>query len=53
MAVDPHAAVDDPGAVGQAAQATEDVAVPLSLQREARLSRAQLLAEDSDAGGGL
>lgn len=34
VAIDPHAVVDGPGAVGHVAQATEDVTVPLPLWRE-------------------
>lgn len=33
VSVDPQATVSEPGAVGQAAQATEDAAVPLALPR--------------------
>lgn len=43
VAVDPHAPVDEPGAVGQAAQAAADVAVPLSLRE--RPVRGQPLSE--------
>lgn len=50
VAVDPHPAVDDPGAVGHGAQSTEDVAVPLSLQREPGLRWARLRAEDESRG---
>lgn len=42
VAVDPHPPVDEPGAVGQAAQAAADVAVPLSLREQP--VRGQLLS---------
>ena len=34
VAIDPHPAVDGPGAEGHPAQSAEDVTVPLSLQRQ-------------------
>lgn len=52
VAIDPHSAVDDPRAVSHAAQSTEDVAVPLSLQREpCGLRWARPLWGTRDAGG--
>lgn len=50
VAIDPHPMVDGPGAVGQLAQAAEDVAVPLSLWREPCALRAH--GRHETAGGG-